>query len=102
MKSLSLEAGWPAGLMAARGASKSVDTAVLSKVYPTRSHSGTAQGGSNAALGEDDSIEAHIFDAVKTLRLAQDPRDALGSHRIPLLHVPREVLKLFIRHLPEK
>lgn len=57
--------GGLAGLMAALTVSDGTDTAVLSKVYPTRSHSGAAQGGFNAALGEDDSIEAHIFDTVK-------------------------------------
>lgn len=57
--------GGLAGLMAALTVSGHADTAVLSKVYPTRSHSGAAQGGFNAALGEDDSIEAHIFDTVK-------------------------------------
>ena len=40
-----------AGLMAALYASKSASTAVLSKLYPTRSHTGTAQGGVGAALG---------------------------------------------------
>lgn len=57
--------GGLAGLMAALTASEKSDVAVLSKVYPTRSHSGAAQGGFNAVLGEDDSIEAHIFDTVK-------------------------------------
>ena len=57
--------GGLAGLMAALSVSDQADVAVLSKVYPTRSHSGAAQGGFNAALGEDDSIEAHIFDTVK-------------------------------------
>ena len=40
-----------AGLMAALYASKSVNTAVISKLYPTRSHTGAAQGGISAALG---------------------------------------------------
>lgn len=39
---------------------------------------------------------------VKALRLAQDPRDALGAHRLRLLQIPPEVLRLFIRELPEK
>jgi succinate dehydrogenase / fumarate reductase iron-sulfur subunit len=39
---------------------------------------------------------------VKAWRLSQDPRDALGLHRIRLMQVPAEVLKLFIRKLPEK
>ncbi len=46
------------------------DVAVLSKVHPSRSHSGAAQGGINAALGnaeggEEDSWEKHAFDTVK-------------------------------------
>lgn len=46
-------------------ASEKADIAVLSKLYPTRSHSGATQGGFNAALREDDSVEARIFDTVK-------------------------------------
>lgn len=57
--------GGLAGLMAALSASEQADVAVLSKLYPTRSHSGAAQGGFNAAMGESDSIEAHAFDTVK-------------------------------------
>ena len=42
-------------------------TAMLSKLHPTRSHSGAAEGGINAALGNsgDDSPESHAFDTVK-------------------------------------
>jgi succinate dehydrogenase / fumarate reductase flavoprotein subunit len=56
-----------AGLMAALYASRAVDTAVLSKLYPIRSHTGTAQGGVGAALGseEEDRPEWHTFDTVK-------------------------------------
>jgi succinate dehydrogenase / fumarate reductase flavoprotein subunit len=57
--------GGLAGLMAALTASREADVAVLSKLYPTRSHSGAAQGGFNSALGENDSIESHVFDTVK-------------------------------------
>jgi succinate dehydrogenase / fumarate reductase flavoprotein subunit len=39
--------------------------AILSKVHPVRSHSVAAQGGINAALGENDSWEAHAFDTAK-------------------------------------
>ncbi len=42
-----------------------LDVAVLSKVYPLRSHSVAAQGGINASLSEEDSWEAHAFDTVK-------------------------------------
>jgi len=56
-----------AGLMAALYASKSANTAVLSKLYPTRSHTGAAQGGVGAALGneEEDHPEWHTFDTIK-------------------------------------
>jgi succinate dehydrogenase / fumarate reductase, flavoprotein subunit len=56
-----------AGLRAALEASGEVSTAVISKLYPTRSHTGTAQGGVCAALGnvEEDSPEWHAFDTVK-------------------------------------
>ena len=57
--------GGLAGLMAALSASEKAGVAVLSKIYPTRSHSGAAQGGFNSVMGEGDSIEAHIFDTVK-------------------------------------
>lgn len=56
-----------AGLMAALYASRGVKTAVISKLYPTRSHTGTAQGGIGASLGnlEEDRWEWHAFDTVK-------------------------------------
>ncbi len=55
-----------AGLAAAReleGHGKHV--AVISKLHPLRSHSGAAQGGINAALKPEDSIESHMFDTIK-------------------------------------
>ncbi|HHW43135.1 MAG TPA: 2Fe-2S iron-sulfur cluster binding domain-containing protein [Desulfotomaculum sp.] len=39
---------------------------------------------------------------VKGLRLALDPRDALGAARLQLMKVPPEILRLFIKNLPEK
>lgn len=56
-----------AGLMAALYASRTAKTAVISKLYPTRSHTGAAQGGVGAALGsvEEDRPEWHTFDTVK-------------------------------------
>ncbi len=56
-----------AGLMAALYASKKAKTAVVSKLYPTRSHTGAAQGGIGAALGnlEEDHPEWHAFDTAK-------------------------------------
>ncbi|MBA2332185.1 MAG: FAD-binding protein, partial [Actinobacteria bacterium] len=43
------------------------DVAIISKLHPTRSHSGAAEGGINAALGNagEDSPESHAFDTVK-------------------------------------
>ncbi len=59
--------GGGAGLMAGLYASKTAKTAVISKLYPTRSHTGTAQGGIGAALGseEEDHPEWHTYDTVK-------------------------------------
>ena len=57
------------GLMAARYASANpnVSVAVISKLYPTRSHTGAAQGGVGAALGNvtEDRAEWHAFDTIK-------------------------------------
>jgi succinate dehydrogenase / fumarate reductase flavoprotein subunit len=55
-----------AGMRAAVAAREAgVDTAIISKVHPMRSHSGAAQGGINAAVAKDDSWENHWFDTVK-------------------------------------
>ncbi len=56
-----------AGLRAATEVADKADVALFSKVYPTRSHSGAAQGGIAAALGneEPDSWEWHMYDTVK-------------------------------------
>jgi len=55
-------AGMRAALEAARNGAS---VAVLSKVHPVRSHSGAAQGGINAAIGEGDSWEIHALDTIK-------------------------------------
>jgi len=55
-----------AGLAAARELTVAgKKTAVITKLHPLRSHSGAAQGGINAALSADDSVELHEFDTVK-------------------------------------
>jgi succinate dehydrogenase / fumarate reductase flavoprotein subunit len=56
-----------AGLRAAIEVAGKCRTAVLTKLYPTRSHTGAAQGGMCAALAnvEEDSWEWHAFDTVK-------------------------------------
>ena len=59
--------GGGAGLRAALESSRVSSVAVLSKLYPPRSHTGAAQGGIGAALGnlEEDKWEWHMFDTVK-------------------------------------
>ncbi len=54
-----------AGMRAVVAAGPGLDVAILSKVHPVRSHSVAAQGGINAALGENDSWEKHAFDTAK-------------------------------------
>ena len=56
-----------AGLMAALESSRRAGTCVVSKLYPTRSHTGAAQGGIAAALAnlEGDSWENHAYDTIK-------------------------------------
>jgi len=68
-----------AGLYAALEASKKVKTAVLSKLYPMRSHTGAAQGGISAALGnlEEDDPDWHAFDTIKGGDYLTDQSSAL-------------------------
>ena len=56
-----------AGMRAAIESGPHLKTAVISKLFPTRSHTGAAQGGMAAALAnvEEDSWEWHTFDTVK-------------------------------------
>lgn len=56
-----------AGMRAAIEAAPNASTAVITKLYPTRSHTGAAQGGMAAALAnvEDDNAEWHTYDTVK-------------------------------------
>jgi succinate dehydrogenase / fumarate reductase flavoprotein subunit len=58
-----------AGLAGQRAALAAVqakkDVAVVTKLHPLRSHSGAAQGGINAAIGADDSVDKHTYDTVK-------------------------------------
>src|ERR671928_1120987 len=56
-----------AGMRAALESGQRCRTAVITKLYPTRSHTGAAQGGMCAALAnvEEDSAEWHAFDTVK-------------------------------------
>lgn len=62
--------GGLAGLSAALAADPRLSTAIVSRVHPLRSHSVAAQGGINAALGNnpdgrDDSWEQHAYDTIK-------------------------------------
>jgi succinate dehydrogenase / fumarate reductase flavoprotein subunit len=66
------------------------DVAIVSKVYPVRSHSNAAQGGINAALGENDSWESHAFDTVKGSDYLGD-QDAI---EILAKEAPQAVLEL--------
>jgi succinate dehydrogenase / fumarate reductase flavoprotein subunit len=56
-----------AGLMAALNLSQAAQVAVLAKLYPARAHTGAAQGGIGAALGNtgEDHWQWHVFDTVK-------------------------------------
>ena len=79
-----------AGLMAALHASRGAKTAVLSKLYPTRSHTGAAQGGIGAALGnlEEDRPEWHAFDTVKGSDYLgdQDAIEFMCSEAVPAVY----------------
>jgi len=76
-----------AGLWAALElAQAGVSTAVLTKLYPTRSHTGAAQGGVCAALGnqEEDHWEWHMFDTIKggDYLVDQDAAEVLAREAI--------------------
>lgn len=75
-----------AGMRAAIEAGPKASTAVISKLYPTRSHTGAAQGGMAAALAnvEDDSWEWHTFDTVKggDYLVDQDAAEILAKEAI--------------------
>jgi len=79
-----------AGLMSALYASKdpNLKVAVLSKIFPTRSHTGAAQGGINAAMGyrdSTDSVEKHFRDTVKGSDFLAD----------------QDAVEFFTSHMPE-
>jgi len=85
--------GGLAGLAAALGADPRLKTAVIAKVHPLRSHSVAAQGGINAALGNDpagreDSWERHAFDTIKgsDYLADQDAAELLCRRAIPAMY----------------
>jgi succinate dehydrogenase / fumarate reductase flavoprotein subunit len=75
-----------AGMRAAIEAGPHAKTAVISKLYPTRSHTGAAQGGMAAALSnvEDDNWEWHTYDTVKggDYLVDQDAAEILAKEAI--------------------
>ncbi len=79
-----------AGLYAALKTSAKADTAVLSKVYPTRSHSGAAQGGCAASLGNmmEDKWEWHMYDTVRGSDFLgdQDAQELLVRDAVPVMY----------------
>ncbi|MEK6985423.1 MAG: succinate dehydrogenase flavoprotein subunit [Candidatus Thermoplasmatota archaeon] len=89
-----------AGLMAAYELSKEkgLNVAVLSKLYPVRSHTGAAQGGISAALGNvgEDQWEWHAYDTVKGSDFLGD-QDAI---EIMCRDAPETILQLEHMGLP--
>jgi len=75
-----------AGMRAAIEAGPHASTAVISKLYPTRSHTGAAQGGMAAALAnvEEDNWEWHTFDTIKggDYLVDQDAAEILAKEAI--------------------
>lgn len=85
--------GGLAGLSAALHTDPGIKVAVISKVHPLRSHSVAAQGGINAALGNnpdgrDDSWEKHAFDTIKgsDYLADQDAAELMCRTAIPVLY----------------
>ncbi len=82
-----------AGMRAALELCGDHDVAVVSKVYPTRSHSGAAQGGVAAALAnvdKDDTPDSHLYDTVKGSDFLGD-QDAIETMVNDALEVVREM-----------
>lgn len=79
-----------AGLYAALKASEHYDTAVVSKVYPTRSHSGAAQGGCAGSLGnmQEDNWRWHLYDTVRGSDFLgdQDAQETLVREAVPVMY----------------
>jgi succinate dehydrogenase / fumarate reductase flavoprotein subunit len=85
--------GGLAGLSAALSSDPNLSVAVISKVHPLRSHSVAAQGGINAALGnnpdgKDDSWERHAFDTIKgsDYLADQDTAELMCQEAIPTIY----------------
>jgi succinate dehydrogenase / fumarate reductase, flavoprotein subunit len=79
-----------AGMMAAAQFAGDGDVAIVSKLYPTRSHTGAAQGGIAAALAnlEEDHWQWHMFDTVKggDYLVDQDAAEVLAREAIDAIY----------------
>ncbi len=85
--------GGAAGLRAAIAASRVSDglsIALVSKVYPMRSHTVSAEGGAGAALGPDDSPDLHAFDTIRGSDYLAD-QDAVEAF---VAEAPGEIVQL--------
>ncbi|HZY94454.1 MAG TPA: FAD-binding protein [Candidatus Bathyarchaeia archaeon] len=85
--------GGAAGLRAAIAAVElepKIDVAVISKVYPMRSHTVSAEGGMAAVTREYDSLDAHAYDTIKGSDFLAD-QDAVEFF---VKHAPRESFQL--------
>jgi succinate dehydrogenase flavoprotein subunit len=85
--------GGAAGIRAAIAAAEVSDTlsiALVSKVYPMRSHTVSAEGGAGAAMGADDSPELHAFDTIRGSDWLAD-QDAVEAF---VAEAPGEVVRL--------
>ena len=88
-----LVGGGLAGLRAAIAVAESdpgLDVAVVSKVYPMRSHSVSAEGGAAGAIAADDTLDEHAYDTVSGSDWLGD-QDAIEAF---VREAPRELLRL--------
>jgi fumarate reductase flavoprotein subunit len=85
--------GGAAGLRAAIAAaevSDALSVALVSKVYPMRSHTVSAEGGTAAVIGEDDNLDLHAFDTIRGSDYLAD-QDAVEGF---VAECPREIVRL--------
>ena len=88
-----LVGGGGAGLRAAIAIAEtnpSLNVAVISKVYPMRSHTVSAEGGAAGAIAEDDSLDEHAYDTISGSDWLGD-QDAVQAF---VQEAPRELLQL--------
>jgi fumarate reductase flavoprotein subunit len=88
-----LVGGGLAGLRAAIAIAETnpaLDVAVVSKVYPMRSHSVSAEGGAAGVMADDDTVEEHIYDTISGSDWLGD-QDAIEAF---VNEAPRELLQL--------